>query len=65
MKGEALFSLRPHIGFKGAQRCHQQILKVIHHKIKEAKVHCCLGNTEVLPLCCGAKGVNSEFTIKE
>ena len=57
MEGRALISLRPHIGFTGAQKCHQWILKEIHQEIEEAKVQCHSGATKSLALCLGVKGV--------
>lgn len=65
MGGNALISLRPHIGFTGGQRCHRQILKKIHQKIKEAKVQCCSGARKALALYPGVKGIKCEFDSKE
>lgn len=65
MEGNTLISLRSCIGFTGAQRCHQQILKKIHQKIEEAKVQCRSGATKALALCPDVKGIKCEFDSKE
>lgn len=65
MEGNVLTTFRPHIGFTGVHRCHQQILKKIHQKLEKAKVHCRSGAIKALALCPGVQGIQYEFDSKE